>query len=441
MKNSLPLLAVFFVAGCQVQSGDSVVFTARQGKFVHELSSRGDVFSQGGTEIRCEVDGSSPDGTVILEIIAEGASVQPGDRLVQLDVSAFKEELLQQQIFCNGLEAALAAAAGEREKAQLSLIEYQQGLYPEEQKAVENELFAAEQRLKRATHQLEAVQSGTKSEENPADDVDTLRFEVEMAKRDVEGAKTRLSVLDTLTKPLRLKQLEGAVQSAEAAARAKETELSLHRERLAKIEKQIADCTITAPVAGVVFYANAPGRTEDDEILIGEGVPVRRQQVILRIAQLDQLSVCTEVAESEIAQLQTGMPAVIHVDTMPDSVFDGHVSKIHPYPTQETRGTTATKKYEVHVAIDNPSGTLRPGLTAEVVLTLSELDRAIQVPKTSVFNENDAEYCLVRSGSRWKLRPVVAGPSDGKLTVIREGLQPGEKVAIHPLQHRRQASP
>jgi RND family efflux transporter MFP subunit len=444
MKNpALILPTLLLLGGCGMQpAGGPVVFTVRQAAFVHDVSSRGIVFSDGGTEVRCDVDSAGPDGTMILEIVPEGTSVQPGDMLLQLDTSALKENLLQQQIRCNDVEAEAAEAANEYEKAQLALDEYLGGLFPEEKKAAENDLFAAERRLDRAKHTLEAAENGDpKPEGSPAEDVDALRFDVEMAKRDVDGIKTRISVLDNYTKPRRVKQLEGELKAAEAKMRAKEKELSIHNDRLAGIQNQIAHCTITAPASGVVFYENIPGDSKGDEVFIGEGLPVRRRQVILRIAQLDQLSVRTEVAESDIAQLRTGMPANVYVDTMTDMQFEGHVSKVHPYPTRETRGSTGNKKYEVHVAIDNPSGTLRPGLTAEIVLNLAELQDAIQVPKSSVLEENDTQFCLVHSRNGWLIRPVVTGPSDGKMTVIREGLQPGEEVAIHPLQHRQQASP
>ncbi len=445
MKSPHCLLAAFLLlAGCGVQpAGGPVVFPARQGSFVHAITSRGTVFSAGGTEVRCNVENAGPDGTMILEIVAEGTSVQPGDKLVQLDTSTLKEDLLQQQIRCNDIQAETAAAGSEREKAQLSLEEYLDGLYPEEKTTAENELFAAQRRLKRAEHTLKAAESGdSKPEESPAEDIDALRFDVEMARRGVDAAKTRVSVLDTLTKPLRLKQLEGDVQAAEARMRAKEDELSIQKDRLAGIQKQIADCAMTAPASGVVFYENVPGATEEEEVLIAEGVPVRRRQVILRIAQLDQLSVRTEVAESEIAQLRVGMSAAVCVDTMSESEFVGHVSRIHPYPTRDTRGSTGKKQYEVDIAIDNPSGTLRPGLTASVVLTLAEMQEAVQVPQTSVLREeDDSEVCLVRSRGRWLVRTVVSGPSDGKMIVVRQGLQPGEEVAIHPLQFRSRTSP
>ena len=429
------------LAGCEIQSADEpVTFSAQQGLFVHQATSRGTVFSQGGTEVQCKVDGAASEGTMILEIVPEGTSVQPGDPLIQLDTSTLKESLLQQQILCNGLEAKAIAAQSEQEKAQLAKEEYLMGLYPEEKKAAEDKLFGAETRLEQAKRILKAAEDNTKPVEGSAEDVDALRFNVEMAKREVEGAKTRASVLETFTKPRQLKQLEGSVKSAEAMMRAKEAEFSLHKGRLARIEKQIAACTISAPTDGVVFYANLPGESEEDELLIGEGVAVRNRQVILRITQLDQLGVRIEIAESDISQIQPDMPATIYVDSMPDNAFDGHVSKVHPYPTPQTRGNTSKKKYEVHVAIDNPSGNLRPGLTSEVTLTLAQLNDVVQVPATSVFEENDTDFCLVRNRNRWVLRAVETGPSDGKMIVIREGLAPDEEVAIHPLQYRHQAS-
>jgi len=441
MKRRLILLAILLVSGCAGRPDNGqVTFTAERSLFLHEVSARGTVFSPGGTEVVCEVASVNPEGTMILEIVPEGTSVRPGDPLTQLDASALREELLKQQIVCNGLEAEVTAADSKREKAQLAREEYAMGLFPEEKKAAEDELFAAEQKLGQAKRILEASKKDSKPAEEQAKDEKALQFDVEMAQRSVESAKTRITVLEELTKPRQLKQLDGDVKSAEAMLRAKTVEYELHKDRLVKIEKQIAACTITAPTAGVVFYANVPGETEDDEILIAEGVAVRNRQAILHIVQLDHLSVRIEVPESDIAQIQTGMSATVLVDAMPETRFDATVSKVHPYPTRQTRGSTDKKKYEVHVAIENPSGNLRPGLTGEVALTLSEVDDAIQVPVTSVFEESESTYCLVRSRGRWTVRPVTAGPNDDKMTVIKEGIEPGEDVAIHPLQYRRQAT-
>ena len=439
---SLAAMVCLFLTGCTGQPDESpVTFPVEQGSFVHSVAARGTVFSDGAAEVRCDVDGKDPQGTMILEILPEGTSVQTGDTVVRLDTSGLEEELLHQQIHCNDVDAEATAAENECEKARLSMEEFLEGLYPGQKKAAENDILAAEEHLDRAKRVLKAAEGGTTSEENPAEDIDALRFNVEMAKRDLDGAKNRLSVLETRTKPLRLKQFSGEVNSAEAQMAAKKKELALQNDRLNRIRAQIAACTIQAPAPGVVFYENVPGDPEGDAAFIGEGVSVRRRQVILRVARLDRLSVRIEVPEADIARLHPDMPALISVDTMPGEPFDGHVSTVSPFPTRQTRGNTDRKRYEVHVAIEEPSGTLRPGLTAEVAITLAQEDAAILVPETSIFEEAETEACLVRSGGQWHVRPVVCGPSDGKMRVIREGVEPGEEVAIHPLQHREQALP
>lgn len=441
MKAFFPFAAILFLlAGCNNRpDGQPIVFVAETGPFVHEISVRGTVFSPGGTEVRCEVDATSPEGTNILEIVPEGTSVEPGDPLVHLDRSEFEEARRQQQILCNRVEAEVAAASNERDKAMLAKQEYVEGLYPEEKKAIEDELFSAERRLDRASRALKSAEEGERADEAPEGGAESLEFDSQMARREFQGAKRRLEVLEQYTKPLRLKQLGGAVESAEAILRAKESEHSLQEERLAEIEEQIEACTITAPVEGVVFYENMPAETEEDDVLIGEGTAVRRRQVILRIAQLDELGVRVEIPESEIAQVEAGMPAEILVDAMPETPFEGHVSRVHPYPTRETRGTEGRKRYQAVVAIDNPSGTLRPGLTAEVVVTTAQMENALQVPETSVYEQGGAECCLVRVGDLWQAIPVVTGPSDGKRTVIQKGLDPGQEVAIYPLRYRSDA--
>lgn len=126
------------------------------------------------------------------------------------------------------------------------------------------------------------------------------------------------------------------------------------------------------------------------------------------------------------------MPAEIYLDVAPGQMLAGEVAAIHPYPTRATRDSDSNKRYDVVVAISRPTSEIRPGLTAEVSVPIAALNDVVQVPASAVYAVNGGDCCLVFGGGRWQPRPVKIGPSNGSMTVIREGIEAGEEVAIHP---------
>lgn len=431
----LVIAAACFSAGCQMKAAPSPgIFPAERGPFLHQVSARGTVLTASGAEVRCEAGGQSPEGTMILQIVPEGTRVEKGDLLVQLDSSAFKEERLKEQIDEGRVQAELAEAENELEKIKLSFEEYLEGVAPGQKQTFENAIFSAEGRLLQAERELAFAKENPKASDGKIEDLDALQFNVEMAKREVQRAKTSFDSFEKFTKTRQVKQFEGEVASAEAKVKAKRQEQEIHAGLLRKIEEEIAGCTITAPSPGIVFYANLQGENEEDSIVIQEGSFVRRHQAILRLSRLDELILRMEVREVDMPWLREGMPAEIYLDVAADRAFAGKVAAVHPYPTRATRSADSGKRYEVVVAIENPTGEIRPGLGAEVVVPIAAMDDAVQVPASALFTENGEDRCLVLSGKSWQPRSVKLGPSNGSMTVIKEGLEAGEEVAIQPAQ-------
>ena len=67
---------------------------------------------------------------------------------------------------------------------------------------------------------------------------------------------------------------------------------------------------------------------------------------------------------------------------------------------------------------------LFPGMTAKVTIIAAEYDKVITVPNALL---NDSNVWIM-NGEEKIQRPVKLGPNDGKVTVILEGLNEGEKV-------------
>lgn len=89
-----------------------------------------------------------------------------------------------------------------------------------------------------------------------------------------------------------------------------------------------------------------------------------RTSGVLRLMQLDKVRVEFEVGESEISMVREGSLAEMRFASYPDRVFRGAVSECKPYLNHLSRTMTAA------VILDNEEGLLKPGMFAEVTITM-----------------------------------------------------------------------
>ena len=133
-------------------------------------------------------------------------------------------------------------------------------------------------------------------------------------------------------------------------------------------------CTIIAPAAGMVVYANDNrSRWGSSEPEIYEGAVVRDRQSILRLPDLQNMQVKTTVHESKVDQIRPGMPAQILIQGKP---FTGHVVSMANQPESQSFMSANVKEYATIVAIDGSPTGLRPGMTAEVTILIAEVKNA-----------------------------------------------------------------
>ena len=195
---------------------DVLTHVVQRGNFSLEVVEQGEVESASNVEVRCEVKAGGSTGTTILEVIPEGTNVKPGDILCKLDSSGFETELVQQQIACNSSEASMIEATNTWEAAQIAKKEYVEGTFYQEEQTIQSEIFLAEENLRRAKEYVNyskrlAARGYVTSQQLEGD-----QFAVEIAKTDLDAAKTKLRVLREYTKPKMLKQLDSDIKSAEA---------------------------------------------------------------------------------------------------------------------------------------------------------------------------------------------------------------------------------
>jgi membrane fusion protein (multidrug efflux system) len=175
---------------------------------------------------------------------------------------------------------------------------------------------------------------------------------------------------------------------------------------------------ITAPFAGVIS-----GRYLDEgEVFTlmptGTGSPA-----VFELIQMDPVKIVINVAERERPSVSPGLVASVTVDGFPGNVFRGKVERVDPAFDPMTRTSSS------EVVVPNPDELLRPGMFADVELTLGERsvllvsrDAIVRQEGTGVF------YVYVVENQTAHRRELELGQSFGQDVEVLRGLTEGDEV-------------
>jgi len=266
--------------------------------------------------------------------------------------------------------------------------------------------------------------------------VETDRIAVKKATNDLESAQLELKTLDKYTKEKELKLLESNIRSAQARLDSSEATNKLDTEQLELVENQIAKCTILAPEAGQVVYANEFRRHGGQDVVIEEGTQVREQQTIIRLPDPRRMQVTAKINEAKIALVREGMPARIHLDAFADRELEGVIERVNEYPAPTSFFAANIKEYEAFVKILGSPAGLKPGLNAEVRIQVELLHNVLLVPVQAVFQHGAKNYCVVPDDDGWRAQEIAIGSTNDKVIVVREGLAEGDRIVLGAFDYR-----
>ena len=199
-------------------------------------------------------------------------------------------------------------------------------------------------------------------------DLDTSQAAHDSAIAQVEAAKAHdqalASAIQSSTAQLRVAQ--AMLVSARAQVDQKNAALK-------QAQVDLDHTTILAPVNGVVVSR---------QVDVGQTVAASLQApVLFTIAQdLTKMQVETSVDEADIGRLKLEDRATFTVDAFPGETFAGMVTQIRKAPQVVQNVVT----YTVIVGVENPSGKLMPGMTANVKLVVAQKPSALKVSNAAL---------------------------------------------------------
>ena len=260
-----------------------LTYQVRPGELPIAVEERGSLESSQNMDVYCQVEG----GTTIIRIEPEGTKVKKGEIICELDSAALKRQLINQRITTKSAEANFLNAKLTREVAEIAVREYVEGVYVQELATVEGEIKLAESDLMRAEDRLDwARRMFEKGYVSMATKVsEELNFK--KAQFTLEQAQSKKNVLVKYTREKTIKELESEVKKANSDELAKQATWELEKGKESKLETQIKNCTLIAPIDGLVVYANDPSRMfGSNQSQIEEGATVRERQKVISIPDI-----------------------------------------------------------------------------------------------------------------------------------------------------------
>ena len=175
---------------------------------------------------------------------------------------------------------------------------------------------------------------------------------------------------------------------------------------------QIADGTVSAPIDGVI-----------SQKLLDTGAMASAQTPIVTIVSRS-VDVEINVEEGKLGLVAGGQKASVLVPAYPGVPFAASI--VGDPPTVDPKSRTAL----VRLSAVDPRGQLKPGMYAQVSVTIQPQKNVLVVPVSALVNDNGkTDVDLVKNGVV-AVQPVTLGVQDTNNAEVTQGLSEGQTIVV-----------
>jgi len=212
---------------------------------------------------------------------------------------------------------------------------------------------------------------------------------------------------------------EAEFKVAEANLNAAEKKLHI----LGFTEEQVTSITETHQINPVItLFSPINGKIIENKAILG--AMIDQSTEILTIMDPRVLCINAEIYEKDIAEVRTGQDVEVTVPAYPGELFRGKITYISDILKEETRTIT------VRTEVENKEYKLKPGMFAEIVISLNHQSRALVIPQEAVLDDKGEKIVFIKQEGKYFPRRVETGIKENGLIEIIRGLQEGEEVVI-----------
>jgi len=345
--------------------------------------------------------GSSFGQLTLIKLAAAGILVKKGDVIAQFD-----SQSEQERIDDNQANVIQARAEVDKRRAEI---------------AIEREAHLQLVRQAKADHEKAKL--------------DRKTAEVRSV---IDAEKLQLMVEETAA---RAKQFEAEVAlkkvSHDSELRSLEMQAQQEKYNIDRRTRNIERMTIRAPIDGLVVMQTIYRGGQFGQVQ--EGDQVFPGTYFLQIVDLSEMIVNASVNQVSSHALALGQKATVRLEAYPGLALPAKLVSIGAMAAAGSRGGPRgssrdlfVKQVPVRFAIEAPDKRLIPDLSASADVVLHRENKALQVPREAVVEQNGKSHVILPRGEQVEKRAIQVGRRNGTHYVVLAGLREGDEVSLEP---------
>src|SRR5687767_3995300 len=185
-----------------------------------------------------------------------------------------------------------------------------------------------------------------------------------------------------------IEQSQAQVAQSQAQVEQNAAQVQQAEAALSLAQVNLSHTTITSPIDGVVVSR---------DVNVGQTVAASLSApTLFTIANdLTQMQVIANIDQADIGLVEQAKSVKFSVDAFPGKDFDGKIHEMRLNPVNVQNVVT----YNVVINVNNPEQTLKPGMTANLTITIDERNNVLKVPNSALrFRPQNANNQARNSG-------------------------------------------
>ncbi len=346
-------------------------------------------------------------GLVVKRNVEENIKLKMGQTIIEIDPQLSKLQLNQAVINANNLKIQ---SETEIKNAQKSL-EDAKARQEINFKNLDNQINKVKSNIEFLETELKRNQILLNSGAIPKQTVDNQKQQLEQAKIDLKTsidnfnrAKNEKGEIITAQNRLELSKvsLKNAIKQGEAS-------ISIANDSLKKT-------VITAPFKGTITQWE-----------INKGDYVTSGTNIARFQDLEDIKLKLPLNELDLPKVSYKSPVTIVFDAYPDKIYKGLITWISESSTVDNNNVQV---FPVKVSFDNKEKLIKPGMSGDAQITISEKKNVISIPLNTIIKKENKIFVKVLIDGNIEEKEINAGISTLDYLEVKSGLKQGDKIVL-----------
>ncbi|HEX8139339.1 MAG TPA: efflux RND transporter periplasmic adaptor subunit [Pyrinomonadaceae bacterium] len=393
--------AGYFLWGDRASAAEYMTARVERGSLRNTVTATGTLQAVSTVQV-----GSQASGTISALYADFNSTVKKGQVIAQLDPSTTQAQVEQARANLMQARAALGQAQAGVAQSRAGISQTRAGVTDAQAKAlaarstVQNEqagVASAQANLAVLKAQMDDAASFLRQQETLAADGVVARRDVETAQTTYKTAEARYNqavaqvqqaVLSAQSASsagvaqshaqieqaqAQVLQSQAAAQNAAAQVQSAAAQVEQAEAALKLAEINLSHTTITSPIDGVVVSR---------DVSVGQTVAASLSSpTLFTIANdLTQMQVIANIDQADIGLVEQAKSVGFTVDAFPGDQFKGTIQQMRLNPQNVQNVVT----YNVVIDVANPEQKLKPGMTANLEITIDERNDVLKVPNAAL---------------------------------------------------------